>query len=96
MSSMEAITLNDSPLPSVQVSYSVVFNILNAFNRRNSESTRIIGTLLGEVKENVVHVSESAVMLLLFLNLTWSSDFVGHRVLRRPIHRKCRGAHGPN
>eukprot|EP01033_Poteriospumella_lacustris_P005601 gene5601-4003_t len=62
MSSLEAITLNDSPLPSVQVSYSVVFNILNAFNRRNSESTRIIGTLLGEVKENVVHVTESFVV----------------------------------
>lgn len=49
--------MNDSSLPTVQVSLSVVFNILNAYNRRNENSPRIVGTLLGEIKDNIVNVS---------------------------------------
>lgn len=49
--------MNDSPLPTVNVSVSVVFNILNAFNRRTEGASRIVGALLGDFKDNVVNVS---------------------------------------
>jgi translation initiation factor 3 subunit F len=62
MYSLESITLNDSSLPTVQVSLSVVFNILNAFNRRSENSPRIVGTLLGEVKDNIVNITDCFVV----------------------------------
>lgn len=62
MTSLESITLNDSSLPTVQVSLSVVFNILNAYNRRNETSPRIVGTLLGEIKDNIVNVTDCFVV----------------------------------
>lgn len=53
----EALSLTDSPLPQVYVSTTVVFNILNAYCRRNALDSRIIGTLLGEVRDGNVYVS---------------------------------------
>ncbi len=36
----------------------MVFSILNSFSRRSDKDSRVIGTLLGEVRDNVVTVTE--------------------------------------
>lgn len=54
---MEALSLSSKPLPVVKVSAQVVFSILNSFSRRAEKDSRLMGTLLGEVKDDVVHVS---------------------------------------
>jgi hypothetical protein len=43
----------------VKVTATVVFSILNSHIRRAQRDTRVIGTLLGEVKDGVVYVSDS-------------------------------------
>ncbi len=53
--SHEALVLGDE-LPSVKVHPSVVFDILNSFSRREDLSHRVVGTLLGVVKDNCVEV----------------------------------------
>ena len=58
-SSQEAISLRDASLPKIKVHATVVFSILNNFTRRTPRDSRVIGTLLGEVKDGVVHVSLS-------------------------------------
>lgn len=42
--------------PQVKVNATVVFSILNSFVRRNTRDSRVIGTLLGEVKNGVIVV----------------------------------------
>jgi hypothetical protein len=58
----EALTLKSATLPRVKVTATVVFSILNSHIRRAQRDTRVIGTLLGEVKDGVVYVR----LLLLF------------------------------
>lgn len=53
----EALTLKNASLPRVKVTATVIFSILNSYARRAQRDTRVIGTLLGEVKEGVVTVS---------------------------------------
>jgi hypothetical protein len=53
----EALTLGDSALPKIKVHPTVVFSILNNFTRRSPRDSRVIGTLLGNVKDGVVTVS---------------------------------------
>jgi len=58
MSHLEALTLKSSTLPRVKVSSTVALSILNSFARRSQRDSRVIGTLLGEVKDGVVVVTE--------------------------------------
>jgi translation initiation factor 3 subunit F len=58
----EALSLSDSKLPRVQISVGVVFNVLNAYCRRNTVDSRVIGALLGEVNDNVVTITECFVV----------------------------------
>jgi hypothetical protein len=53
----EALALSDSALPKIKVHATVIFSILNSFVRRSTRDARVIGTLLGEVKDGVVTVS---------------------------------------
>lgn len=48
---MAAEALGDEPLPLVKLHPTVVFSILNSFSRRSDQNSRVIGTLLGVVKE---------------------------------------------
>ena len=48
----EALTMaGDEQLPTVKVRASAVFSILSSYIRRNEKQTRVIGTLLGCVKD---------------------------------------------
>ena len=47
----------DTPLPSVMIHPTVVFEILNSFSRRDDRQNRIIGTLMGIIHDNRVEVS---------------------------------------
>lgn len=58
MSKLDAISLRDTSLPKIKVHATVVFSILNNFTRRSPRDSRVIGTLLGEVKDGVVHVTD--------------------------------------
>lgn len=58
MSHFEALALSDSPLPKIKVHATVIFSILNSFVRRNTRDARVIGTLLGEIKDGVVVISD--------------------------------------
>lgn len=58
MSNLEALTLKDAPLPKIKVHATVICSILHNFMRRTPRDSRVIGTLLGEVKDGVVTVSE--------------------------------------
>ena len=55
----EALTVSgDESLPVVRVRASVVFSILSNYVRRNEKQERVIGTLLGTVKDgNIVEVN---------------------------------------
>lgn len=55
--SQETLTLADSVLPKVRIHPIAIFSILNHFARRTPRDSRVIGTLLGEVKDGVVVVS---------------------------------------
>lgn len=55
---MESVSLKDNSLPKVKVHPTVVFSILNSFTRRVPRDSRIIGTLLGEVRDGVVVVTD--------------------------------------
>lgn len=57
LNEQEALTLKNASLPRVKVTATVIFSILNSYARRAQRDTRVIGTLLGEVKEGVVTVS---------------------------------------
>lgn len=54
----DALTLSgDEQLPIVRVRASAVFSILSSFTRRNDKQARVIGTLLGSVKDgNIIEV----------------------------------------
>ena len=56
MTYSEALSLSNKPLPALKVSAQVILTILNAHSRRSELDTRVVGTLLGEVKDNVVNV----------------------------------------
>ena len=58
MSSQEAITLGDEPLPIVKVHATVIFTILNNYIRRDDRQMRVIGTLLGLVQSSDGNVIE--------------------------------------
>jgi hypothetical protein len=51
-SQLEALSLKDSALPKVKVHATAIFSILNHFIRRTPREGRVMGTLLGEVKED--------------------------------------------
>jgi proteasome lid subunit RPN8/RPN11 len=51
-SQLEALSLKDSQLPKVKVHATAIFSILNHFIRRTPREGRVMGTLLGEVKED--------------------------------------------
>lgn len=57
MSGLEALSLKDDSLPSVKVNATVLFSILNSYVRRSTRDARVIGTLLGEVKDGTIIVS---------------------------------------
>ena len=67
-SGVEALTTSDDvSLPIVKVRASVVFAILSSFIRRSDKHARVIGTLLGVVREgNVVEVMVLSVQSLWF------------------------------
>jgi presenilin-like A22 family membrane protease len=54
----EALTLSgDEQLPTVKVRASAIFSILTNYIRRNEKSARMIGTLVGTIKEgNIIEV----------------------------------------
>jgi len=57
--SQEALCLGgDDNLPTVKVHATAVFGILNSYGRRAEKNARVIGTLLGTVKDNCVEVTE--------------------------------------
>eukprot|EP01038_Epipyxis_sp_PR26KG_P007098 gene7098-9685_t len=58
MSELEALTLSDAPHPKIRVHPTVIFSILNNYSRRSNRDSRVIGTLLGEVKDGIVEVSD--------------------------------------
>lgn len=59
MSKLEALALKDAQLPKIKVNATVIFSILNNFMGRSPRDARVIGTLLGEVKDDgTVVVSE--------------------------------------
>lgn len=55
---METLSLIEDQLPIVKVNATVVFSILNIYTRRTSRESRVIGTLLGYINNNVITVSE--------------------------------------
>eukprot|EP01041_Mallomonas_annulata_P006786 gene6786-13743_t len=56
--SMQALTLDDEVLPTVKVHATAVFGILNSYGRRAEKQSRVIGTLLGFVKDGCVEVTD--------------------------------------
>lgn len=52
----EALALGDTPVPIVKVHPTVVFSILNSYVRREKRDFRVIGTLLGVVKDGQIEV----------------------------------------
>ena len=56
MSNLEALSLKDNSLPSIKVNATVLFSILNSYVRRSARDARVIGTLLGEVKDGTIIV----------------------------------------
>lgn len=56
MTLQEALALGDTPVPVVKVHPTVVFSILNSFVRREKRDFRVIGTLLGVVKDGQIEV----------------------------------------
>jgi len=58
MSNLEALTLGDEQLPTVKLHTTAVFSILSSFMRRG-ENARVMGTLLGIIKEGCVEVFDS-------------------------------------
>ena len=64
----EALTLaGDEPLPTVRVRASAVFSILSSYVRRSEKQARVIGTLVGMVKDGnvveVIYVSSTTITL---------------------------------
>jgi translation initiation factor 3 subunit F len=59
MSTVEALSVGDKEKLVVKLHPTVVFSILNNFVRRNDRESRVIGTLLGTIKDGVVEVTES-------------------------------------
>jgi len=55
MINSETLTLADTPLPTIKVHATAVFSILHSFMRRGSYR-RVVGTLLGSVKDGVVEI----------------------------------------
>ena len=58
--SKHTLTLADTQFPVVKLHPTAVFEILNTFMRRSDKNQRIIGTLLGSIKDNVVEVNRCA------------------------------------
>jgi translation initiation factor 3 subunit F len=58
MSKLEALSLGDAGDVAVKLHPTVVFSILNHFIRRTDRDSRVIGTLLGYVKNGVVEITE--------------------------------------
>ena len=56
MTLQEALALGDTPVTVVKVHPTVVFSILNSFVRREKRDFRVIGTLLGVVKDGQIEV----------------------------------------
>jgi len=50
------LTIGESNLPQVKVHATAVFGMLNSFGRRPPKQERVIGTLLGRVREGVIEV----------------------------------------
>lgn len=61
-----ALALGDTPIPIVKVHPTVVFSILNSFVRREKRDSRVIGTLLGVVKDGQIEVIMSVSLCILF------------------------------
>lgn len=59
MSTVEALSIGESQKLVVKLHPTVVFSILNNFIRRNDRESRVIGTLLGTIKDGVVEVTEA-------------------------------------
>ena len=66
MTLQEALALGDTPVPVVKVHPTVVFSILNSFVRREKRDFRVIGTLLGVVKDGQIEVK------IEFLSILWN------------------------
>lgn len=81
--------MKDSALPSVKVHATVVFSILNNFTRRSPRDSRVIGTLLGEVRDGVVVVSLSLVVFAM-CDSPAPVGVVGDRLFCRTFHGKDR------
>lgn len=58
MSKFEALTIQENRLPIVRLHPIVVMDILNAYSRRTDQDSRVIGTLLGVVKEDGVEITD--------------------------------------
>ena len=57
LSMTEAISLDEAgALPSIRLHPSVVMNILNSYMRRSDRKARVIGTLMGTVKEGKIEI----------------------------------------
>lgn len=67
----EALTLaGDEPLPTVRVRASAVFSILSSYVRRNEKQARVIGTLVGMVKDgNIVEVIYFCLIITTFFSI---------------------------
>ena len=59
MSKVEALSIGENQKSIVKLHPTVVFSILNNFVRRNDRESRVIGTLLGTIKDGVVEVTEA-------------------------------------
>ena len=70
----EAVKLGDSSLPKVKVHATVVLSMLNSYVRRSPRDSRVIGTLLGEVKEDgsvVVRITSYCPIVLYYYIISW-------------------------
>ena len=65
----ETLILGDNTLPTIQIHSTVVFDILNSFSRRDDLSNRVVGTLLGSVKDDCIEVSFMSLFPVYFVYL---------------------------
>lgn len=71
----EALTAADQPLPSVKVHPLVITSILNSYMRRIEKEGRIVGMLLGVVRDGVVEVS-APLLFISFRVISFISFFI--------------------
>lgn len=76
----EACSLGEERFPLVKVHPRVVFSVLNQYMRREDRSSRVLGTLLGRMSDDVIEVGDAfvgGVYVLIFVDhgVFWRSSY---------------------